>query len=41
MPPPKSAPPIYTGERNVIVRGNLSGVSVKIKLEVNDQPRQR
>jgi hypothetical protein len=41
MPPPKSAPPIYTGERNVIVRGNLSGVSVKIKLEVNDQARQR
>ena len=38
---PTSVSPVYTGERNVIVNGNLSGVSVKVKLEVNDQARQR
>jgi hypothetical protein len=38
---PTPAPPIYTGERNVTVKGNLSGVSVKVKLQVNDKARQR
>jgi hypothetical protein len=41
MQPPTSFPPVYTGARNVIVKGNLSGVPVKVKLEVNDQAPQR
>jgi hypothetical protein len=41
MPPPTSVPPVYTGARNVIVKGNLSGVPVKVKLEVNDHAPQR
>jgi hypothetical protein len=41
MPPPASVPPVYTGARNVIVKGNLSGVLVKVKLEVDDHAPQR
>jgi hypothetical protein len=41
VPQPTSVPPVYTGARNVIVKGNLSGVPVKVKLEVNDQAPQR
>jgi hypothetical protein len=40
-PQTTSAPPVYAGERNVIVKGNLNGVLMKVKLEVNDQARQR
>jgi hypothetical protein len=41
MRQPTSVPPVYTGARNVIVKGNLSGVPVKVKLEVNDHAPQR
>jgi len=41
MRQPTSVSPVYTGARNVTVKGNLSGVSVKVKLEVNDQTPQR
>ena len=41
MRQPTSVPPVYTGARKVIVKGNLSGVPVKVKLEVNDHAPQR
>ena len=41
MQQPTSVLPFYTGARNVIVKGNLSGVPVKVKLEVNDHAPQR
>jgi hypothetical protein len=35
-PPLTSVPPVYTGRQNVVLKGDLSGVSVKVKLEANN-----